>query len=141
MRCFNATTRSALLTFCIILPATAQERPLRDQLLADVSCAGRGQAEQILLNAGRLVIEPIMVNSALTQIGADPETCNAIQVAALDASADLAQRAIDQQAEVAAGARQRVNDALRAADAQAASASFEVGPPPRNLTRGVGRAD
>ena len=138
----RALLRLALpLAFAIALPAAAQDVPVRDQLLGGVACSGRDQVEQILLNADRLVLEPVVVNEALTRIAADPETCEAIQGAALDASTQLAQRAAEQQAQILEGARLRLEDALRAADQQAASASFEVGPPPRNLTRGAGQGD
>jgi hypothetical protein len=138
----NAAIRLTLLAVCLAgLPVAAQEISVRDQLLANVACAGRGQADMILANADRMVVEPDVVSAALTDINADRETCEAIQRAALDVSARLTQRAADQQAELQASARQRVEEALRAADAQAASASFQIRPPPRNLTGGVGLGD
>jgi len=138
----HAATRLALmLALGAIAPAVAQETPVRETLLAEVSCSGEGQADQIMLNTARLVTEPGAVNAALAQIGADPAVCPPIRRAAAEVLAALAGPAAQEQADLRAIARARLEDVLREAEASAAAARFGVGPPPRNLTRGDGRRD
>lgn len=142
----KAAIRLALmLALCAGLPAVAQETPVRDTLLAGVSCSGEGQADQIMLNTARLVSAPEAVNAALAQIGSDPAVCKAIKRAATEVlvalTGDVTGAMTRERPDVLAAARLRLEEALREADARAANASFEVGPPPRNLTRGEGRTD
>lgn len=142
----KAAIRLALmLALCAGLPAVAQVTPVRDTLLAGVSCSGEGQADRIMLNTARLVSAPDAVNAALAQIGADPAVCKAIKRAAAEVlvalTGEVTGEIPDERPDILAAARLRLEEALREADAHAAKASFEVGPPPRNLTRGEGRRD
>jgi len=138
----SAATRLALmLALCVGLPAAAQPTPVRDMLLAGVSCSGGGQADQIMLNTARLVSETDAVNAALAQIGADLAVCATIKRAATEVLTALTGQGAEDRAAAISGARARLEAALREADAQAVLARFEVAPPPRNLTRGAGRGD
>lgn len=138
----NAALRLALsLALCAGAPAFAQDSALREALLSGVSCTGGGQADDMLLNADRLAIDSATVNLELIRIEVDASLCLAIQNAAGVVSETLAARTEDEQARVLRLARGRLEEALREADARAAAASFEVGPPPRNVTRLAGQGD
>ncbi len=136
-----ATGLVLALAFGAGAPAHAQDAPASDTLLAGVSCTGEGQADRIMLNAARLAAGFDVVNAELARIGADPAVCAAIQRAAMEVSGELSGPVAQEQADMRASARARLEAVLREAEASAATARFEVGPPPRRLTRGAGRED
>jgi hypothetical protein len=123
--------------------AAAQETPaaapdLKAVLMAGVPCAWGDPVGQMMLNARNAAVEDEALLAALAQIDADPMACEAVQNAAATVSGRIVEDAVRLDAAVAEAARQRLADALRAADEQAASMRFEVGLPPRHMTRGVG---
>jgi microcompartment protein CcmK/EutM len=76
-------------------------------------------------------------NEALRQVAADENVCAGTREAALVISLGLPDTAADpDQAAVTASVAAIVSEAYAEADRRAAQLSFEVGPPPRNITRG-----
>lgn len=77
-----------------------------------------------------------VVLDALTLLGADPEVCEPLRIAAR-AEMDVRTSAIaGDEGNVEIAARAAVDATLAEAERRAASMKFEVGPPPLNLSRG-----
>jgi hypothetical protein len=76
-------------------------------------------------------------NEALRQVAADENVCAGAREAALVIALGLPDADVDpDQAAVTASVAAIVSEAYAEADRRAAQLSFEVGPPPRNITRG-----
>ena len=72
---------------------------------------------------------------ALDAVSADATACTQIKDAASALALELSDANPGQDANAAEAAAERMKQVLAEADQRAASLRFEVGPPPRNLTR------
>lgn len=129
--------------------ATAQETAVVSKLKAGVTCSERGASKQLMRNAASSGAALDDLLAALETISIDREACVEIRDAASNLGLDLAdddpapvaaEPFVEVEAEpqpevVAAAAAARMQEVLAEADRRAAAMRFEVGPPPRNLTR------
>lgn len=108
------------------------------RLKTGVVCAEPNAANQLLLNTDAAGASLPDLLTALGELSIDPSICIQIRDAAsvLAQQLNLSNPGLD--AEQAAAAAERMRQVLAEADQRAASARFEVGPPPRNLTRNRG---
>ncbi len=132
--------------------AGAQPPALIVKLKANVKCSEQDAGKQLMRNAASSGAALDDLLAALEEISMDRNACVAIRDAASDLGLDLAhddpapskyeaaaavqaENAAAPQADVAAAAAARMLEVLLEADRRAAAMRFEVGPPPRNLTR------
>ena len=132
--------------------AGAQPPALIVKLKANVKCSERDAGKQLMRNAASSGAALDDLLAALEDISLDRNACVAIRDAASDLGLDLAhedpapspeetpavvalETEADPQADLAAAAAARMQEVLAEADRRAAAMRFEVGPPPRNLTR------
>lgn len=118
-------------------PATASisSATLALKLKANVKCVEPDAGNQMLINADTAGASLTDLLSALDDVSIDPVVCVQIKDAASALAQQLSQSNPGLDAEQAAAAAERMQQVLAEADQRAASAHFEVGPPPRNLTR------
>ena len=76
------------------------------------------------------------MTARLNQISADGAVCQAIRDAAKDLATAYAQEDPAQQDEIVKASRAIVAETLAEAERRAANLQFEVGPPPRHMTKG-----
>ena len=133
--------------------AAGQEPALIAKLKSNVKCLQGNAAKQLMRNAASSGAKLPVLLAALDELSIDRKVCAEIKDAASDLALDLAQTdptpaKAAPQAEVEAApaaefqpdviaeaAAERMQQVLVEADRSAASMRFEVGPPPRNLTR------
>lgn len=115
--------------------ASAQELTLAQQLAMDVPCTWGDPVGQMKRNADKSGADRDALMVALTQLGVDDAVCLGIQDAAQSVSAMLIADAVTLDAAQEQAAQERMRQLLREADEKAASMRFEVGPPPRHMTR------
>lgn len=138
--------------------AAGQGSPLVAKLKNNVTCSDRDATRQLMRNvaSSRAKLPDLM--AALDELSIDRNTCAEIKDAASSLAMELANDdpapaatasapdapAVEAEADPAADALpefdtaaavERMEQALAEADRQAAAMRFEVGPPPRNLTR------
>jgi hypothetical protein len=119
-------------------PAFAQNAgELGKALAKGVSCASAASAKTNLDdNVGASKASTSDIITSLGQIASDTNTCQPLRDAARDKSNELsASMASQDQDRLKAASRAVVDAALAEADQKVANLEFEVGPPPRNLTR------
>lgn len=118
-------------------PAVDANTPVKlmPRLKANVACIEPGAGNQLLINADGLGASLPDLLSALDALSLDPATCAQIRKAAASLAQQLSESNPGLNAEQAAEAAERMQQVLIEADQRAASMRFEVGPPPRNLTR------
>lgn len=116
-------------------PAFAQERPLEESLKADASCDGGDALDVLSANAERSGAEASDLIVAFERIAADPYTCEAVRSGAESLSRTFTIQVAGEDEMSARAAREQLDIILRLAEQQATDLKFEVGPPPRNLTR------
>lgn len=143
--------------------AIGQQPALIAKLKTNVKCSERDAPKQLKRNATRTGADLPDILTALDELSIDRKNCAEIRDAASDLARDLAKTSpttvapqpqaivqLDPEPEdesqpdvdadlVAIAAAERMQQVLADADARASSLRFEVGPPPRNLTRS--RAD
>ncbi len=155
-RTIATITVAGLLTVCgvVLSPiAVGQEPALITKLKNNVKCSERDAAKQLNRNAARSGADLPDVLAALDELSIDRKACAEIKDAASVLARDLAKaepaptKAAPQaevEAEPATDARpdvialaaaERMREVLAEADQSASAMRFEVGPPPRNLTR------
>lgn len=120
--------------------ALAQDADIFGQLTANVRCISPGAKEDLEYNIKRLgTTGSEAISATLTVIAADSQRCEPLRQAATElAGAYILAPPPTAEDLAAAAARVAVNQSLAEADAAAANMKFEVGPPPRNMTKGRG---
>lgn len=132
---FTRTGATAALAVLLASPVGAQEPTLAQQLAVNVPCAWGDPVGQMKLNADKSGADREALMVALTQLGVDDTVCIAIQDAAQSVSTMLIADAVTLDVAQEQAAQERMRQLLREADEKAASMRFEVGPPPRHMTR------
>ncbi len=129
-----------LITAGLILasPALAQGAgDLGKTLVKGASCASAANAKADLgsnVTAAKAASEDVI--ASLGEIASDASICQPLRDAARDKATELSANAAAQHDdEVTAASRAVVDAALAEAEQRVANLKFEVGPPPRNLTR------
>ena len=120
-------------------PAFAQNAgDLGKALVKGVSCASAANAKTNLDdNVGASKASMPDLIASLGQIASDANACQPLRDAARDKSNELSVSLASQDEDkLKAASRAVVDAALAEADQKVANLKFEVGPPPRNLTRG-----
>ncbi len=120
--------------------ALAQDADIVGQLTANVRCISLSAKEDLEYNIKKLgTTGGEVIGAALNVIAADLQRCEPLRQAATEL-AGVYVVAPQPTAEdmAAAAAKAMVKDTLAEADAKAANMKFEVGPPPRNMTKGRG---
>jgi hypothetical protein len=87
------------------------------------------------MNAERSGADPHALIVALANLGTDPYTCERVQLAAGTVSDMVTEQLARDNAAAKQVARDHLAGILAQADKQASALKFEVGPPPRKLTR------
>jgi hypothetical protein len=129
----------ALLAVLAIAPAAyAQPAELAQRLRSGVPCMFGDPLGQMKRNVARAKVTKEEIIIALAEISADPKICLAQQNAAKAISPDLAERLADELVAAELAEREKLEQVLREAEVQATTLRFEVGPPPRNVTRDAG---
>ena len=109
-------------------------------LASGVSCASTVEARAGLQTAVTQLLPGSpgdVVVGLLNQVSADVAACTPVRDAATELSASVvAEGATAAATEISAASGAIINATLAEADRRAASLKFEVGPPPRNVTRG-----
>lgn len=108
---------------------------LSARLKTNLVCAEPDAGNQLLLNADGAGASLPDLLSALDALSIDTSACAQIQNAASELARQLNQANPGLDPAQAAAAAERMRQALIEADQRAAQVRFEVGPPPRNLTR------
>jgi hypothetical protein len=117
--------------------AIAQEPDLLGPLTDSVRCSGAGAQEDLQNKLMRLTASPEAVTSALKLVAADPSRCEPLRAAAAELAGTVGLAAPPSEEEVATdSARAVVAQSLAEAEANAIRLKFDVGPPPRNMTKG-----
>lgn len=115
--------------------ASGQEPDLIAKLKAGLACAEPDAGSQLLRNADGSAADLNDLLMALDEISIDATACVQIQDAAAALAMDLSDANPGQDPAEAEASAKRMKQVLAKADQRAASMRFEVGPPPRNLTR------
>jgi hypothetical protein len=133
---------SALALLLAVAPAAmAQEAaPLAQELMVGVRCSEARAAEDLEFRIKRMKATPDEVDAALRALAANASTCEPVRAAALafvgeEAPAAEAIPAAAEEDNTEA-ARAIASQTLAEADRRAQALKFEVGPPPRHMTRG-----
>lgn len=119
--------------------AIAQDTDILAPLADGVRCLGANAREDLELNIKKLSVTTDTIALALGVVANDEARCQPIRDAAneLVAVYSLATPApVEEPAAATAG--RLIDETLADADRKAASLKFEVGPPPRNMTKGRG---
>jgi hypothetical protein len=120
--------------------ALAQDADIIGQLTSGVRCISFSAKEDLEFNIKKLgATGGDAISVALTAVAADPQRCEPLRQAAGELAAAYAIVLLPSPEDLAAEAvRAKVKESLAEADAKAANMTFEVGPPPRNMTKGRG---
>ena len=113
---------------------------LSETLRAGVPCTIPDAMRYLSMNVHRSTASTRDLITALGELGLDPEVCAPIRSAASDQAASLSETGLAADPMAAALARERIAQTFQEAETHAGTMRFEVGPPPRNLTRGTGGA-
>ena len=127
----------SLLTMSAVLApiAAGQDVNLVARLKAGVACAEPDAGSQLLRNAGASAAGLTDLLMALDSISIDDAACVPIRDAASALATELSDANPGLDPAEATASVERMEQALAEADKRAAAMRFEVGPPPRNLTR------
>lgn len=120
--------------------AFAQDADLVGQLASSVRCASPSAKSDLEYNIKKLgTTGGEAIGAALTTLAADPQRCEPLRQAATELAGVYVIAPPPTAQDLAAiAARATVNQSLAEAEANAANLRFEVGPPPRNMTKGRG---
>lgn len=110
---------------------------LSETLQAGVPCTIPDAMRYLSMNVYRSTASTRELITALGELGLDPEVCAPIRSAASDQAASLSESGLAADPVAAALARERIAQTFQEAETHAGTMRFEVGPPPRNLTRGT----
>ncbi len=131
--------RLATLTLAVTVGApavSAQEEDVTGVLTTGVRCFGSNAKEDLGYNIKKLDVTDEVLGAALNRVAADTAQCAPMREAAAELAADYVVTPPPTDEEIAAeGARQALAQTLAEADARVGTMKFEVGPPPRNMTR------
>ena len=138
-RPLRAVTVAATLTW--LAPATlAQDADIVGPLTENVRCFEANAREDLGFNIkqlGSAIADAL--GAALDQVANDAARCAPLREAAKELAATyVVVPELTPEEQSSAFARERVAQTLAEADRHAASLKFEVGPPPRNMTKGRG---
>jgi hypothetical protein len=124
----------------MLAPATfAQEVDVVGPLTEGVRCFGSNAREDLLFNVKKLEAADDVIGAALNAIAADEARCAPMREAATELAATyVVVPAPTPEEAVAISTRELVEKTLAEADRRAGSLKFEVGPPPRHMTKGRG---
>ena len=106
-------------------------------LQAGVPCTIPDATRYLSLNVYRSSASTRELITALGELAVDMEVCAPIRSAAAEQAAGLSETGLAADPIAAAQARERIAQTFQEAETHAGSMRFEVGPPPRNLTRGT----
>ena len=132
---------AAAAAICWLAPAAyAQEADIVGPLTDGVRCSGPSAKEDLGFNIkklGNATAEAL--GAALNKVAEDAARCLPLREAARELAANyVVVPVLTAEEQASASARQAVAQTLAEADRNAASLKFEVGPPPRNMTKGRG---
>lgn len=117
--------------------AFAQEADLVGQLASSVRCSAAIAKEDLGFNISKLGTPNEATAAALNTIAADATRCEPLRQAAAELAPTFILTPAPTEEELAASAaRAMINEVLAEAEAKAESLKFDVGPPPRNMTKG-----
>ena len=138
---FTMTAKGGMLGLISLATASAadaQRSDLATMLEAGVPCTIGDAARYLSSNVYRSPASTRDLIAALNELAIDMELCAPIRSAASDQAASLSETGLAVDPVDAAIARDRIVQTFQEAETHAGSMRFEVGPPPRNLTRGKG---
>lgn len=119
--------------------AIAQDTDIIRSLTDGVRCVAPTAKEDLELNIKKLAAPADMIGVALGVVTNDEARCQPIRNAANELVAVYAMATPAPVEDAAAATAGRlIDETLADADGNAASLKFEVGPPPRNMTKGRG---
>lgn len=105
-------------------------------LTANVHCSGGNAADDIKYNIKKQGASEEALAAALSQVAADESRCVALRDAARELSSGyIVVPPVSEEDLNATASRAVVDQALADAASRSASLKFDVGPPPRNVTR------
>jgi hypothetical protein len=140
---FTMTARGALtglITLAAAGVAGAQDADrttaLAEMLQAGVPCTVRDATHYLSTNVDSSAASTQELITALRGIALDLDICAPIRSAASEQAGSLSETGLAADPQVAALARERIAQTFQEAERHAGTMRFEVGPPPRNLTRG-----
>lgn len=138
-RPFVVATLAATLTWQAPA-AVAQDTDIVGPLTENVRCFGANAKEDLGFNIKKLGNATAdALGTALNQVANDAARCAPMREAAKELAATyVVVPELTPEEEASASARAVVAQTLAEADRNAASLKFEVGPPPRNMTKGRG---
>lgn len=139
------TARGAL-SLAISMAATgvaAAQEPvpmssLATLLQAGVPCTLGDASRYLAMNASRSAASTRDLINALGELSINLDVCAPIRTAASEQAAGLSDTGLGADPLAVEMARERVTQTFQEAETHAGTMRFEVGPPPRNLTRGHG---
>lgn len=108
---------------------------LTNMLQAGVPCTIPDATRYLSLNVYRSAASTRELITALGQLAMDLDVCAPIRSAASEQAAGLSETGLAADPLAAALARERIAQTFQEAETHAGTMRFEVGPPPRNLTR------
>lgn len=131
--------RLGMLTLAVTVGApavSAQDEDVAGLLTAGVRCFGSNAKEDLGFNIRKLNATDEVLGAALNRVAADTAQCAPMREAAAELAATYHVTPPPSEEEVAAeAARQALAETLAEADRRVGAMKFEVGPPPRNMTR------
>jgi len=117
--------------------AFAQDVDLVGPLTEGVRCFGSNAKEDLVFNVKKLEAADDVIGAALNAIAADEARCAPMREAARELAATYMIIPEPKPEETAVNsARSLVEKTLAEADQKAGSLKFDVGPPPRHMTKG-----
>lgn len=120
---------------------SAQDADIVGPLTEGVRCIGPGAKDDLGFNIKKLGKPDDVIGAALNRIAADQTNCELMRVAAAElANAYVVVVPATEEQLAAEAARQKLAQTLAEADQRVGTLKFEMGPPPRNMTRGRGSA-
>lgn len=134
-----SSARFAVLTtaFAGLAPLVyAQETDIVGPLTENVRCFGTNAKEDLGYNIKKLEKPDDVIGAALNRVAADQTRCEPMRTAAAELAAIYVVTPPPTEEELAAeAARQALAKTLAEADQRVGALKFELGPPPRNMTR------
>lgn len=131
--------RLGLLTMAVASTApaiSAQENNVDGLLTEDVRCFGSNAKDDLGYNIKKLGVTDEVIGAALNRVAADTELCAPMREAAAElAGVYVVTPPPTEEELVAEAARKALAQTLAEADRRVGALAFEVGPPPRNMTR------
>lgn len=114
----------------------AQEVDLVGPLTEGVRCSSTDAKDDLGVNIKKLEEPDDVIGAALNRVAADQTRCEPMRVAAAELANAYTLLALPTDEELAAeAARQKLAQTLAEADQRVGTLRFEMGPPPRNMTK------